>query len=120
NLDNGSAHRFAGLLESFTFDGGKTWTTRTIADGNDSLGVACCDNSLAFDRFGNLFMVDLLDHSGAVPVYLSTDGGVSLTRIHTIRPTPPGAIDGPAGPTKSASRAATASADQPTVTTGFD
>jgi hypothetical protein len=35
---------------------GKTWTTKLVALGrSDPLGDGCCDPSLSFDRYGNLF-----------------------------------------------------------------
>src|SRR5579864_4111318 len=45
----------AGLFAAVSFDGGSTWATRIIGD-NDNLGAACCDPSLSFDEFGNLFL----------------------------------------------------------------
>src|SRR4051812_30710880 len=44
-----------GLFEASSFDGGVTWRRQIIADG-DNLGHACCDPSLAFDGYGNLFL----------------------------------------------------------------
>ncbi|HEV8420601.1 MAG TPA: hypothetical protein VGR13_04530, partial [Actinomycetota bacterium] len=38
----------AKLFKAFSMDGGQSWTTDLIADG-DNLGTACCDPSLAFD-----------------------------------------------------------------------
>src|SRR5689334_5281458 len=48
----------AGLFEGVSFDGGSTWTTSLIGD-NDNLGAACCDPSLSFDSYGNLFLAYL-------------------------------------------------------------
>src|SRR5438105_10734163 len=46
----------AGLLEGVTFDGGKKWTRRVIgATTSSPLGDICCDQQLAWDRFGNLW-----------------------------------------------------------------
>src|SRR5262245_32704921 len=53
---------FSGLFEGMSFDGGQTWTTKIIGDaktiggGPDGLGDACCDPSLSFDQYGNLFL----------------------------------------------------------------
>src|SRR5437870_4615641 len=44
-----------GMFSAYSTDAGKTWKTRVIADGSDSLPSACCDPSAAFDQFGNLF-----------------------------------------------------------------
>jgi hypothetical protein len=73
----------AGLLEGVSFDGGKTWTTKLIGD-NDNLGDACCDPSLSFDQYGNLFMTYLFNVEDTLPIALSTDGGVSFHLIANI------------------------------------
>jgi hypothetical protein len=67
----------AGMLEGVSFDAGKTWTTKLIGD-NDNLGDACCDPSLSFDHYGNLFLTYLFNVKDTVPVALSTDGGLSF------------------------------------------
>src|SRR5439155_12320995 len=116
NLDNGSPSLFAGLMEGYTFDGGNTWTSRIIGTGHDGMGAACCDSTLAFDEFGNLFLSYLYSKHSTIPVFLSTDGGVTFTLIHTVIPTP-GTVPGPVGPSKSP-RQPGASPDQQTLTTG--
>src|ERR671934_1529625 len=50
----------SGLFEGVSFDGGQTWTRRVIGTG-PPLGKICCDEQLAFDRFGNLWMTNLLN-----------------------------------------------------------
>jgi hypothetical protein len=77
----------AGLFEAVTFDGGATWTRSVIGD-NDNLGDACCDPSLSFDRYGNLFLGYLYNVELEVPIALSTDGGLSFHLIANI-PKPP-------------------------------
>ena len=47
-----------GLFEGVSFDGGLTWTRQIIGAG-DNLGDICCDQQLAWDSFGNLWMVYL-------------------------------------------------------------
>src|SRR5947207_2893815 len=44
-----------GMFLAVSFDGGATWTRRIVGQ-NDVLGDTCCDPSLAFDEYGNLFM----------------------------------------------------------------
>jgi hypothetical protein len=102
-----------GLFEGYTTDGGATWNTSIIADG-DSLGFACCDPSLAFDPFGNLFLVFLkASLPNNVPVALSTNGGATFSILQSVIPP----ATGPAAPFPS--RAARSGiADQPTVTAG--
>src|SRR4029077_11437196 len=73
----------AGMFAAVSFDGGFTWTTRIIGD-NDNLGAACCDPSLSFDEFGNLFLTYLFNVGNTVPVALSTDGGLNFNIIANI------------------------------------
>ena len=73
-----------GMFLAVTFDGGKTWTRRIVGEGNDVLGDTCCDPSLSFDEYGNLFMTYLYNVEVAVPVVLSTDGGLSFNVIAKI------------------------------------
>jgi len=72
----------AGLFHGWTTDGGRTWSTDVIADG-DSLGIACCDPSLASDNHGNIFLT-WLSSNIQVLVAISTNGGASFTKIATI------------------------------------
>jgi hypothetical protein len=70
----------SGMLEGVSFDGGQTWTTKLIGSG-DNLGDACCDPSLSFDQYGNLFLTYLFDVEDTLPIALSTDGGLSFHLI---------------------------------------
>src|SRR3989475_3009736 len=75
-----------GLFEGVSFDGGLTWTRQIIGAG-DSLGDICCDQQLAWDSFGNLWMVYLFSGSnGNVPIALSTDGGLTWEKVAEIAP----------------------------------
>src|SRR6266568_8186663 len=80
-------HPAAGLFEGVSFDGGATWTRKLIGD-NDNLGDACCDPSLSFDKYGNLFMTYLFNVEIKVPIALSTDGGLSFNIIANIAKPP--------------------------------
>jgi hypothetical protein len=73
----------AGMLEGVSFDGGQTWTTKLIGN-NDNLGDACCDPSLSFDNYGNLFLAYLFNVEDTLPIALSTDGGLSFNVIANI------------------------------------
>lgn len=92
------AEGFSGLFEGVSFDGGQTWTTKIIAEGQtigggaDGLGDSCCDPSLSFDQYGNLFLSYLYNLENVVPVALSTDGGLTFKVIANIAkpPKPPG------------------------------
>jgi hypothetical protein len=80
------------LLEAVTFDGGATWSNRRVA-----VGDACCDPSLAFDEFGNLFLAYLGSFGVSVGAELSVDGGATFRPLADVRTGP---------------------VDQPTVATG--
>src|SRR5438067_7430143 len=71
----------AGLAVGVTTNGGATWTRRVIGAAGDPLGEICCDQQLAWDRFGNLWMTYLVNTNGDVLVALSTDGGSSFTKV---------------------------------------
>ena len=109
----------AGMFEGVTFDGGATWTRRLIATGapGDPLGSACCDPSLSFDKYGNLFMTYLFlignTVPSLVPVALSTDGGLTFAVIASIASS--GKRNASTG---SERRGLFRFVDQPTITTG--
>src|SRR6266545_1010291 len=85
NVGHREAGLTAGMFEGVSFDGGKTWTKKLIGlGGNDPLGDACCDPSLSFDRYGNLFLTYLYQVEDQVPVALSTDGGLTFRVIANI------------------------------------
>src|SRR5439155_9587023 len=78
----------SGLFEGVSFDGGQTWTRSVIGTGSD-LGEICCDEQLAFDPYGNLWMTYLLNTNGDILIALSTDGGLTLDKVAEIVPTKP-------------------------------
>jgi hypothetical protein len=99
------------LFKAYTTDGGVTWTKDVIADG-DELGFACCDPSLSFDQYGNLFLV-YLDGVKVrnVQLAMSTDGGATfhyVTAVERVDKGGPNPLDKKWG----------AFVDQPTVVTG--
>ncbi len=104
-------HPAAGLFEGVSFDGGATWTRKLIGD-NDNLGDACCDPSLSFDNYGNLFMTYLYNVEDEVPIALSTDGGLHFHLIANIAKPPKQSL--PA----SGERGLFRFVDQPTITAG--
>ncbi len=62
-------------------DGGQTWVK-----AGKGLKSICCDNTVAWDDFGNLFLATLNLIKTApfvteVPLYLSTDGGASFKKL---------------------------------------
>ncbi len=73
-----------GMFLATSFDGGSTWNRRIVGEGNDVFGDTCCDPSLAFDEYGNLFVSYLYNTENTVPILLSTDGGVSFKLIAKI------------------------------------
>jgi hypothetical protein len=74
----------AGLAVGVTTNGGATWQRRIIGAAGDPLGEICCDEQLAWDRFGNLWMAYLLNTNTDVFVALSTDGGATFTKVADI------------------------------------
>ena len=74
----------AGIAVGVSFNSGHTWARRVIGATGDPLGEICCDQQLAWDRFGNLWMTYLLNTSGDVFVALSTDGGRTFTQVGDI------------------------------------
>lgn len=71
----------SGLAVGVSFDSGHTWARRVIGGAGDPLGEICCDQQLAWDRFGNLWMTYLVNTNGDVLVALSTDGGRSFRKV---------------------------------------
>jgi hypothetical protein len=103
-----------GLFEASSFDGGLTWRRQIIADG-DNLGHACCDPSLAFDGYGNLFLTWLdIQSSGAknTMTALSTDGGRNFRFLEIVDRVNNGTTKSPDKP------GGGPAIDQPTITTG--
>ena len=114
------AGREPGMFEGVSFDGGATWTTKIVGNG-DALGFACCDPSLSFDGNGNLFFTYLIQGENfefppMVPVALSTDGGLTFQIIANIAK-PPG-LTGTILARGANGRGVFRYVDQPTITTG--
>ncbi len=106
----------AGMFLGVSFDGGKTWTRRLVGlGGDDPLGDACCDPSLSFDRYGNLFMTYLYEVEDQIPVALSTDGGLTFNVIANISE-----ANLPAKKSKGDPRGLFRFVDQPTITAAED
>jgi BNR/Asp-box repeat len=105
----------AGLVEGVSFNGGKTWT-RQIIGNFDGLGDICCDEQLAWDRFGNLWMTYLNITSPDTFVALSTDGGLTWQKVADVVPISiPGNSE---GSKKRASGHLAKFADQPSIAVG--
>ncbi|MFL5797715.1 MAG: hypothetical protein ACJ77A_07240 [Actinomycetota bacterium] len=77
------AEGVTGMFLGVSFDGGLTWSRQIVGD-DDNLGDSCCDPSLSFDSYGNLFMTYLYNVENTVPVALSTDGGLTFNIIENI------------------------------------
>jgi hypothetical protein len=93
-----------GLPLSFSSDGGKTWTRTVFATGTalgaDGRPIACCDPTLSWDNFGNLFVGYLQRTPRTIELYVTTDMGANFTNL--------GPVD----------TGAASSLDQPTVVAG--
>ena len=111
NIGHLEAGLTAGMFLAVSFDGGATWTTRIVGN-NDNLGDACCDPSLSFDEYGNLFMTYLYQVENQVPIALSTDGGLTFNVIQNIA-APPSA---PGKKAPGDNRGLFRFVDQPTIT----
>lgn len=95
NIETGNS-----LFAAHSTDAGATWTGGTIATGaSGGLPAACCDASVSWDSFGNLFLayLDANVSNGTVHIALSTDGGQTFGIIANLD---------------------SGSVDQPTITTG--
>jgi hypothetical protein len=112
NVGHREAGLTAGMFEGVSFDGGRTWTRKLIGLGpDDPLGDTCCDPSLSFDRYGNLFMTYLYEVEDQVPVALSTDGGLTFRVIANISK-----ADLPPKKARGDNRGLFRFVDQPTIT----
>ena len=85
-----------GLFAARSIDRGDSWIypdpSKTIANGNPSLGPqACCDPSLAWDKYGNLFITYINSSVNAIVTLLSTDGGATFTNLASFA----GSVDQP-------------------------
>ena len=103
------AEGVSGMFAAVSFDGGNTWVQRIIGN-RDNLRDACCDPSLSWDEYGNLFLTYLYNVENRVPVALSTDGGLSFDLIAEIAKPAPST-----GPTAN-ERRLFRFVDQPTIT----
>jgi BNR/Asp-box repeat len=101
-----------GMFLAVSFNGGQSWTRRIVGEGNDVFGDTCCDPSLSFDEYGNLFMTYLYNTENKVPVVLSTDGGLTFNLVAKIA-APPSA---PARKSPGDNRGLFRYVDQPTIT----
>lgn len=86
----------AGLFAARSDTRGASWTypqpSKIIADGTVAFGpTACCDPSLAWDSFGNLFLVYIDQGVANIVVLLSQDGGKSFSLLTKL----PGSVDQP-------------------------
>jgi len=87
----------AGMFAARSTDGGVTWfypdpVDKTIVDGDPGQGPsACCDPTLAWDTFGNLFITYINASVNTIETILSTDGGATFTNLATFS----GSVDQP-------------------------
>jgi endonuclease YncB( thermonuclease family) len=87
----------AGMFAARSIDGGATWiypdpSDKTITDGDPGQGAsACCDPTLAWDSFGNLYITYINAATSAIVTILSTDGGETFSDLATFS----GSVDQP-------------------------
>lgn len=86
-----------GLFCARSTDGGLTWTypdpsDKTLADGDAGQGAAaCCDPSLTWDSFGNLYLTYINSAVSAIVTLVSTDAGATFTQLASFS----GSVDQP-------------------------
>lgn len=86
-----------GLFAARSIDRGVTWTypdpaDRALADGDAGQGaLACCDPTLAWDTFGNLYLGYLGTGAASVVILISTDSGQNFANLATFA----GSVDQP-------------------------
>jgi hypothetical protein len=83
----------SGMAHAWSTDGGRTWQSDIIADG-DNLGEACCDPALTSDEFGNIFLA-WLSSSIVVRVAVSSDGGATFQSVASLGTAGSGPIGAP-------------------------
>ncbi len=87
----------AGMFAARSTDGGVTWiypdpVDKTIADGDPGQGPdSCCDPTLAWDQFGNLFITYIGASLNTIETIFSTNGGSTFTNLATFS----GSVDQP-------------------------
>jgi len=120
-----------GIFVGVSHDGGATWSRDVVGDA-DAFGRACCDPTISWDRFGNLFLSWLgygkLRYPTVVPVLLSTDAGDSWSLLTKIKPpavvpaaatmTGRAPLASESGPKDGEEDRGPGFLDQPTITTG--
>ena len=85
-----------GMFAAYSKDGGQTWYSTAgpgdlipgdfiFADGNDDLLPACCDPTVAWDEFGNLFLayIDLVANF-TIEIAISLDGGATFEFLDSL------------------------------------
>jgi hypothetical protein len=89
--------RGGGMILVRSQDGGVTWEPPSnFARDDVTFGNACCDPTMSWDGFGNLFMAWLgLDDAGAIPVATSSDGGRTFRMLKVLHPSPPSTRERP-------------------------
>jgi hypothetical protein len=89
----------AGLPLSFSSDGGQTWTRTVFATGagpgGDGRPVACCDPTLSWDNFGNLFVGYLQRTPRTIELYVTSDMGANFTNLGPVDTGAAGSLDQP-------------------------
>jgi len=76
----------AGLAVGVSFDGGQTWARHVIGTAGDPLGEICCDQQLAWDRFGNLWMTYLVNTNATSSWRFPPTAVARSRRLRTSRP----------------------------------
>ncbi|MDP7250993.1 MAG: sialidase family protein [Planctomycetota bacterium] len=77
-----------GLFAGVSVDGGATFATRAIADGNDGLNVGNDQPVCTFDGFGNLFIAyrEFNNPNATIHVAISVNGGATFAVLQSFGP----------------------------------
>jgi hypothetical protein len=84
---------------SFSSDGGQTWTRTVFATGTgpggDGRPAACCDPTLSWDNFGNLFVGNLQRTPRTIELFVTSDMGANFTNLGPVDTGAAGTLDQP-------------------------
>jgi hypothetical protein len=111
--DAAQAGTGGGLFVSTSIDGGGTWSPRHIAvdENGEPLPAAFGGPKAVFDGFGNLFLTYVGAAGNDIVLALSTDGGLTFTKVADL--VPEGST-----PSKDANGDVVLSVDRPSVAVG--
>lgn len=113
-----------GIFVAHSSDGGATWA-HTVLGNRDEFGLACCDPTVTWDKFGNVFLAWLGYAGHPAPTILtvvwSQDGGATWSLFEKLDPPAPATRTRTLSsfqPVRSDSADRGGGIDQPTIASG--